>query len=460
MRPSIARRLQIGLISALTVVWVVAATSVAWVVRHETEEVFDSTLQELAQRVLALAVIELDGAAHTGALSDMTVPAEHQEYLTYQVFDGDGNMLMRSHRASLLPFRVSSVPGHHVAGGQHYYVDRSKDDRYVIKVAESVSHREDTYSDMLLYLLLPFGVAIPFSALIIFWAVRRSEAPILHFGKEISKRDSKDLTPLDVSLLPVELTGVGESVNALMLRLERALEAERSFTANSAHELRTPIAAALAQLDVLRDAVEKHADKDRVALARSMVGRLEDMTVKLLHLARAESGKALQLDRMDMNGLTAMLLKDLAYRARHRFNYTAPGHPVWILGDIDTIGIALQNLLENADKHASGDSGIQVCVTANGCFSVRNDCPAIAPDMLARLDQRFVRANQTQAGSGIGLSIVSVIARQGNASFALRSPCFDNGRGFEASICFKPCAAAPEMSSKRPDVQDSRHLTQ
>lgn len=105
---------------------------------------------------------------------------------------------------------------------------------------------------------------------------------------------------------------------------------------------------------------------------------------------------------------------------------------------MDAIGIAVQNLLENAGKYAAAGSEVNVELQESGQLSVRNDCDAIAPDKLSELTRRFVRASQNQPGSGIGLSIVATISAHCGARLQLKSPCFANGRGFEAVLSFSP----------------------
>ncbi len=104
---------------------------------------------------------------------------------------------------------------------------------------------------------------------------------------------------------------------------------------------------------------------------------------------------------------------------------------------MDAIGIAVQNLLENAGKYATPETEVTVELLETGALVVRNDCEAIAPTRLSELTRRFVRTSHNQPGSGIGLAIVATIAGHCNAQLQLRSPCFPNGRGFEATLAFK-----------------------
>lgn len=109
---------------------------------------------------------------------------------------------------------------------------------------------------------------------------------------------------------------------------------------------------------------------------------------------------------------------------------------IFVHGDMDATGIMLRNLLENALLHGRGDMPVQVTVLPDGRIDVINDCPALAPDILARLTSPFVRGGTGTPGSGLGLAIASNIARQMDATVCLRSPLSKSGRGFGARITF------------------------
>lgn len=435
MRPSIAKKLYYRLTASLFVLWLGVVASVAWVVQHEADEVFDSNLQETAQRILPLAVHE-EHLRKLGGDFQRFEPADHKEYLTYQIFDRNGVMLMRSHVAPLTPFPIPLQLGLHRTEDQSFFVDASKDGNFWIKLAEQKSHRKSTLNDTIKLLLLPLGALLPLAILLIHLSVRSVRKSLGKLDQELSTRGSRVLDPIPTTALPTELLGLGESVNLLLARLKGALEAERNFAANSAHELRTPIASAMAQLDVLREALSDPQTKGRVADARAMIERLEQMTVKLLQLARVESGMAFNVSQVNLTSLCKMLIRDHSFRSRRQVNLTMPELPVMVQGDLDAVGIVIQNLLENADRYAAEGSAVQVELFAEGCLRVTNDCTAISEELLPTLVNRFVRADQSKPGSGIGLSIVQTILVQCGAVLKLRSPCDVNGRGFEAEVCF------------------------
>lgn len=435
MRTSLARQLYVRLTLSLLCLWLAVVAAVTWVVQKEAAEIFDSGLQEVAQRLLPLAVSELEHRTGKPPLPTQE-PAPHEEYLTYQVFDARGAMLLRSHTAPETPFPAPLKPGLQRVEGRHFFVESTADRRYWVVLAEQHDHREHTYTDTLKTLLEPLLALLPIALLVTYLAVRAAGKSLLSLERELGRRSADDLAVIDTSILPVELLRLGETLNSLMGRLKAALDAERNFAANSAHELRTPIASAMAQLDVLRDEITESAARQRILVARDMLERLEQTAVKLLQLARAESGAALKAGQSDLVAVTEMLLRDLAFRSKREILRSMPTVPVWITADVDAIGIVIQNLLENADRYGTPDTPIEVEIGENGALAIRNDCAALPPELLSTLAQRFVRGTQSPPGSGIGLSIVDAILRQSNASLRLESPCYAGNRGFAACVEF------------------------
>lgn len=433
MKTSIGRRLFFSLSALLVALWLLVIASVAWVVRYETNEVFDSALQETAQRILPLVEAQISA----GIRDVPSVAKPHDEYLSYQVVDLKNDVLVRSHDAPLVMYPVSLAKGIHEKGNQFFYVEPNDRNTLFVILAENAGHRASTMKDVLLFLGLPLLVLIPLTGIFVFLSVRRAQATIQDLGAQLSSRNSFDLKPIETDFLPIELVALGESINSLMNRLRLALESERNFAANSAHELRTPIAIAMAQVDVLKS--ELSGEKLNRALdARKMLERLEGMTVKLLQLARAEAGVALNLAPVDLAAVVEMVTREYQFKYPNPTRLQVADGCKLVLGDTDAIGIVVQNLLENAFKYAPAESIIEIGCDSDGVLSISNDCVAISKDMLEMLRQRFVRADQSKSGSGIGLAIVEAIVRQCHAKLELVSPCYQNNRGFRVRVRFSP----------------------
>lgn len=435
--PSLTRTLYLNIIGSLLILWLLVGSLTAWVANRETQEIFDSGLQETAQRLLALVLHDIKGHAPDAGL-EIAEPMDHDEYLTYQVWDLSGKLLVRSHKAPDEPYPVPLRVGLYEVNSQKFYVESSKDGQYFIQVAERIKHRQHTQLGIVLSMLLPLLAMLPISALIIFFAVKRSQRSIVNFGQEIAARDSSALHPITLEGLPREFIDLVGSINSLMHRLQIALNAERNFTANSAHELRTPIAAALAQLDVLKNEILPFKTKARLLEAQEMIKQLECITVKLLQLAKAESSAAFALQPIDLTRLVRMLIRDIRFRTMHHLDIKIPSDAVIILGDLDALGIAIQNLLENAVQYSSEPAqAIQIECTSDGLLSIKNDCPAIEAEILNKLKQRFIRDSSIKRGVGLGLSITEAILNQCKANFQIESPCYPNGRGFSCTIAFQ-----------------------
>lgn len=433
--PSINRRLYYRIVIVLTVVWLLVVVGVAWVVKKETDEVFDSSLQELSQRILTLAALQIE---HSDTEEpERLQPVEHNEYLTYQIFDRQGRLRLRSHDAPAEPFNLPNTPGFHNVDGRRFYVDVSKNQNYLIQVVEPAGHRRHTIVHVWEFLLLPLLLLWPLCIGVIYLSVRDARKSFSAFSEKISQRGGTDLRPLDKEKLPIEFHTVSDSVNALMERLKLALDAERSLATNSAHELRTPIAAAISQLELLRSSELPLAAAQRADAALDKLRGLLGTAIKLLQLTRAESGVALSMRPVNLTQLIELLAEEFRYHADVSYRLTLPKKVVWVLGDLDAIGIAVHNLLENAGKYAPRHTEVEIRLQDDGALFVRNDCVAISPEQLSEITKRFVRVSQVSPGSGIGLAIVSTIVKHCKADLNLASPCYANSRGFEVSVKFQ-----------------------
>lgn len=432
MNRSIGRQLFANLSITLAVLWIAVIVMVASVVRYETNEIFDAGLMETAQRILPLAEAHISLDHHRMSFDQMT----DDEYVSYQVMSSTKEVFLRSHNAPETAYDLPLTNGIQQRGNQVFFVEANPEKSLFIVVAEKPGHRISTLKDTLIFLSLPLLILVPVTWIVVFWSVSRAQKTIEWLGIELAARTSKDLHPLDTGNLPRELMGLGQSINSLMKRLMHALESERNFAANSAHELRTPIAGAMAQIDVLKADLSGEA-LYRATEAKRMLKRLEVMTVKLLQLAKAESGVALQLLPVDLVAVTNLLVKELSQGSACPINFEPVTGSVWVLGDLDAIGIVIQNVIENAQKFSPSGSKVDVELSHDGKLCIQNDCEAIPDEKLRFIRQRFGRADESKAGSGIGLAIVETIVTQCRGEMTIKSPCYSNDRGFEITLCFE-----------------------
>jgi two-component system, OmpR family, sensor kinase len=219
--------------------------------------------------------------------------------------------------------------------------------------------------------------------------------------------------------------------------LRRALEAERSFTANSAHELRTPIAAALAQTQRLLKAIPHGPTQEHARAIETALRKLSRLSEKLLQLARAEGGGLLAESPQNLVQVLHLVLDDFGRNPAiaKRLNVDVPLEcSLWSQIDPDAFAILARNLVENALKYSPAASIVRITLTIDNRFSVANECPVIPPEILSQLTRRFDRGVTLTRGSGLGLAIVETIANGVDAQLELFSPIPGQLDGFEATV--------------------------
>lgn len=435
---SLQKRLGIGLTLGVTLLWLLGVAASGLVAQHEMNEVFDSALEETAQRILPLAVTDiLNRETDTG---NRTAPAlkEHDEYLTYVVRDRQGSLLLQSHDADLRVFSALPREGFTNTSTHRIYGASAVSDTLYIEVAEPLAHRREAALEAGLALLAPLLFLIPVSLFGVWWVVRLSLRSVVEFQRSIESRGASDLSPVDKGPLPEEFKPTAVAVNRLLARLNRALDAERSFTANSAHELRTPLATALAKVQRLKTQLADQHLKKNVVEIEEALRSLSTLSGKLLELAKAEGGGAISQKPHNLVPILAMIARDFEPRAPGRIRLTLPEHEVNSLLDPDAFAILARNLIENALKHGSAQHPVDVIMTDDGRVRVCNGGAIVPPDQLALLRNRFARYDTETGGSGLGLAIVDAIASGSGMPLHLRSPATGRSDGFEAEVNVTP----------------------
>lgn len=270
--------------------------------------------------------------------------------------------------------------------------------------------------------LLPLALALVAIPLV----VRRSLRPLKSLARQADAIAPGSLdTRLDTEGAPVELRRLVSGFNEALDRLEAGFALQRAFTANAAHELRTPVAALRAEIESGRG--------DRAVLT-AQCDRMGRMLGQLLALAEAERQSPSVQTQLDLGALARQVLIDhgAAAMSAGRSAEFEVAPEATAEGDPGLTEIALRNLIENAARHAPPGAGILVA-SGSGVIEVSDDGPPIPPEIVARMFERFWKADRRSAGSGLGLSIVkAAMARQGGSVRFERR----NGRNV-FSLCFR-----------------------
>jgi two-component system, OmpR family, sensor kinase len=447
--PSITTRLIIGLTLGTTLLWCAAAAYSTYVSRHELNEAFDRALEEAARRILPLAADDVLGHETDDGHAIQHFIEGSREYFSYQVRDSNGRIVLRAHDAPLEPFNGTPNPGFATQGRYRLFTNTDETTGLTITVAETTRGRQDAIIGAAKALLWPLVLLIPLNILIIWLAVRGAMRPMLRLSRDIAGRGASNLAPLDISDQPAELRPIAVAIARLMGRLRTALDAERAFAANSAHELRTPIAGALAQTQRLIAESSDPKDRRRARDMESTLKRLSALAEKLMQISRVDAGLSAGENELDLTPALDLVVSDCAKALDEpsRIRYVKPpGVKLVASMDMDAFAIAMRNLIDNAVNHGAREGQIDVQVTRGGVIRIINEGPIVPPDALRNLKERFVRWQSRSAGSGLGLAIVETISAQIGGNLELFSPAAGRTDGFEARLTL-PSSQTPERAS-------------
>jgi signal transduction histidine kinase len=335
-----------------------------------------------------------------------------------------------------------------------------------VQVALPVALRSDRAANIALRILIPIVASVPLFAILIWFLVGRGLAPLRGIAQAIARRAPTSLAPLEEPRLPDEVRPMVAQLNDLLARLADAIETQKRFTADAAHELRTPLSALQLQLQVLERA--RTPDEQREALAQLKAGalRANRLVEQLLTLARIEPdsahspASAVRLDRLAQKCVAEIEPLAAAKRMELRLGriepVEAPGHE-------EMLRTLLDNLVENAIRYAPAGGQVSVDACADDgvpMLAVTDNGPGIAPNEREHVFDRFYRVAGTGVpGSGLGLAIVKGIAGLHGARVELAEG--PGGAGLAVRVRFpRPAgaSAAPapaEESQHAPDANPS-----
>lgn len=429
-------RLAIGLSLGTTLLWLGAVAIAALVMGAQMNEAFDATLQRRAQLLLPLAVYsaqenrsqERTAVRNLPGLSVMT---------PYIVLDPDKKLVIWVDRPRAELPSISIVEGFSNRGNRRRYAYTDDLSGYSIMVFENSGDRTKLLKENLAALIWPLLAFIPLTAVGLWVGIRLALRPLERLRRDIAKRDGRNLSPLTSENRPKELAPIADAVADLLTRLQAALMAERSFAASSAHELRTPIAGALAQTQRLAIELGDQTGHKRLKEIEFSLKHLSNMSERLLQLSRLDAGFARTEGAVDLMPVVHLVVDEYSGRARgssrikldiaEGMQLVAPIHQ-------DAFFVALQNLVNNGLIHGAKNGRVDIVIARDNVISVRNGGAVIDASNLEMLSEPFVRGSTSTQGSGLGLSIVRSIMVQTGGGIAFFSPAIGRGDGFEVVL--------------------------
>jgi two-component system, OmpR family, sensor kinase len=456
---SIGRRLARNLGLSLSALWLAGVIATGAILYHEQGEMLDSSLRVTAELMLPLARAEYDRAVRNGAglpvvVGPKNVPTPDAARrakgyrklpLVFLLRDSAGAVVVRSANAEAVDAVSSRQSGFHSMGEYIVYQTAPDAGGFQIVVGGLEIERTETLIESVSLLILLLALLIPLGWLVLRHALRQATGPMAALNQAIQLRGGANLEPIELADLPVELRPIVEETNGLMVRLRAALSNERAFAANSAHELRTPVAVALAQTHRLIAETGDAAILDRARQVEESLKRLTGVIERLLQLARAEAGIGLSETENDLAPVLRLLVEEFRRKAEpgRVIRLQEPLAPLRSRMDPDAFGIVVSNLLDNALKHGDHAAPIDVVTPATATVAIVNGSAVIAADRLPALVQRHARGQTKGEGLGIGLSIVDALMRQAGGRFRLYSPARAAAGGFEARATLDAAEADP-----------------
>jgi len=433
---SLQGRLLVLVVGLVASVWLATAGMTWFDVRHELDELLDSHLAQAAALLVAQQAREVEEDDR-----GLDAPTLHR-YATkvaFQVFH-EGRLALRSANAPATPmlapgdrfqtgFKTVQVGG----TAWRVFAARGGERDVQVFVGEQVDSRNSILWAILRSTLWPMLVALPLLALAAWWAVHRGVAPLRQLGRTLAARRPQALSPVVMEGAPSEMAPMLEALNGLFSRIAELMESERRFTADAAHELRTPIAAIRAQAQVALG--EADDAQRRHALDATVQGcdRASHLVEQLLTLSRLEGGAATPLAAIDLGALARRVVGELAPEALQKsqtIEFDAAETSV-VRGDATLLAVLVRNLVDNAIRYSPPAATVQVSVTrADGCIrlGIDDSGPGMTGADRRRVGERFFRVmGSEQSGSGLGWSIVRRIAAVHHADVSIERSVLQGG---------------------------------
>ncbi|MBB71641.1 MAG: two-component sensor histidine kinase [Legionellales bacterium] len=462
MIPSIRKFLLINLLLSITVTTTLTAIGNYILDQKDIQYHLDSLLSQSAMSFMALLNQDFDTSDLLRMQSQLnSIPNigkqyaddapfdfEYEDKFQFQVWNDSGELLIHSANSPLEPLSnfadgFSNAKIHNQPW--RVFTTRAPQSDLIVVVAErydtraELGHRiarDDIYIMLLTYPLL---------GLLIWIIIGKGLSPLKTAAIEVAKRQSSNLEPVDLTSVPEEIKPLVDELNKLLLRLEGALEREKRFAADAAHELRTPLAALKGQAQLAIKATDPKEANDALSKLITGVDRCTHIVQQLLTLSRIvpdEEQRIQDARPIKLRNVAIEQMAQLAPTALEKnidLELNCKDEKLKVMGNFTALGILLRNLIDNAIRYSPENSFVKVDIYREGkraILKVTDNGPGIPAELRSRVFERFYRVLGTkQKGSGLGLAIVQQIASLHKAELLLGTP--PTGQGLEIKLVFQ-----------------------
>jgi signal transduction histidine kinase len=439
--------------------WAGALTGLGVYLSQSNSSVWDDKLRSIANQILITIPTKATLPKDEVPTVQLHRGGQHDgETLAFQVWVGTSRLMVRTPQAPATPLRADFTDGFdsRMVDGQRWRVYSVSDSTGKVHVQVGNLHsvmdaqlRNKAFIALGLVTLL-----LALAGAGMWWAVRRALQPVVALQSALRRRHHFDLTPLPAAPLPTELHPLVDAFNHQLRHLDEAVQAERRFIGDAAHELRTPLAALQAQAQV---ALQARASEDKDAALVKLLAvaqRSTRLSEQLLDLAKLDAGQhAAHQSLADLSELALHVVREFDVQAQQQGRHIVLAtEPCGIACDVDEVGILLRNLIDNALRYTGTGGQVRIrCAQLAGqggeevLLEVADDGPGVPPAEHQAVFRRFHRVAGNRArGSGIGLSLVAGIAQLHGARIETGTGL--DGRGFGVRVLF-PVPAPPARDS-------------
>ena len=448
MTVSIRKRLLFLLVGVIGSLWAIVTWQVYIETQHEVEELFDAQLAQSARVLFGLIKHEIEDQEdeaeererHFVLDVDTFHPAHrYEQKLAFLVRSSDGKFLFRSATAPL--FSIPNEDDTHYTNqaleGQLWRVFTLREGQFWVQTAERYDIRNELIHQVISSTLSIFLISIPLVAMLIWFSIGHSLKPLHQVASEISARRPEQLQQIDINKVPLEIRELINALNALFSRLHHAFENERRFTADAAHELRTPLAAIKTQAQVAQRA--KDSQQRQQALQKMIMGldRATHLVEQLLNLARIEATQTLPISGcIDLHELVNHVIINLTPQALDKaidLGLETELDVSITRGHWEALELMMRNLVDNAIHYTPPGGHVTITLTKDSpsflTLCIIDTGPGIPLEQKKRIFERFYRGNNhNQSGSGLGLSIAQRVAQLHHLNIQLlNNPDRNNG---------------------------------
>ncbi len=471
MKNSIRRQMQVWLMIPLLILLVVSAVCSYVLSMYLSREAYDKALLNSIDSLGSRVNVDEAGKISIEKLSKRTLTLlthENKDQFLFEVYAEDGKLLtddfglpkppqaLKPDEDAILKYVIVGNRVYRVAVTKAQVGEADSANTVLIQAGETLNARKEYRRKLLLGIVIPQMILLALAVLAVWISIEKGLKPLRTISEVVSRRAPSDLSPIHEENAPAEVKSFLKALNGLFVRISDDIDRQQRFAANAAHQLRTPLAGLKTYLQVMEKTTADPEFKGMITQMKDGVERIIRTVQQLLSLSRAEQGQSMMqgFNIIDLNTVAEEAATEVVPEALRRnieLDLNTPDAPTKIRGDSISLKELITNLLENAIKYnkPGGFVSLKIENGNNVSLTVEDNGIGVPESDRARVFERFYRVSSSSCmaedGSGLGLSIVTEIARLHQATVSLEPG--DNSVGSRFKVVF------PEV--REIDVQNS-----